>query len=81
MKVSVLGSGQMGTGIASLLIQSEQVSEIIWWARSASALDKSYIRIKKEIRRFAKNSEFTQEELLGKLQPTCELSDIADSYF
>lgn len=81
MKVSVLGSGQMGTGIASLLVQSEQVSEIIWWARSASALDKSYIRIKKEIRRFAKNSEFTQEELLGKLQPTCELSDIADSYF
>ncbi len=81
MKVCVLGSGQMGTGIASLLLQSSKVNEVVWWARSSSALDKSYIRIKKEIRRFAKNSDFTQEELLEKLDPTCELSDITDSHF
>ncbi len=81
MKVCVLGSGQMGTGIASLLLQSSKVNEVVWWARSSSALDKSYIRIKKEIRRFAKSSNFTQEELLDKLHPTCELSDIKNSRF
>ena len=81
MKVCVLGSGQMGTGIASLLVQSSKVSEVVWWARSSSALDKSYIRIKKEIRRFAKSSDLTQEELLDKLQLTCELSDIKNSRF
>lgn len=81
MKVCVLGSGQMGTGIASLLVQSSKVSKVVWWARSSSALDKSYIRIKKEIRRFAKNSDLSQEELLSKLQPTSELSDINGSTF
>lgn len=81
MKVCVLGSGQMGTGIASLLLQSSKVNEVVWWARSSSALDKSYIRIKKEIRRFAKSSNFTQEELLDKLHPTCELLDIKNSRF
>jgi len=81
MKVCVFGSGLMGTGIASLLVQSEKVSKVVWWARSSSGLDKSYIRIKKEIRRFAKNSGLTQDELLAKLQPTCELSEIKDSCF
>lgn len=81
MKVCVLGSGQMGTGIASLLVQSSQVSSIVWWARSTSALEKSYIRIKKEIRRFAKNSHLSQEELLSKLQPSSELADITGCKF
>jgi 3-hydroxybutyryl-CoA dehydrogenase len=81
MKVCVLGSGQMGTGIASLLVQSTKVSEVIWWARSSSALDKSFLRIKKEIRRFSKHSELTQEQLLDKLKPTCELSNIENSDF
>ena len=81
MKVCVLGSGQMGTGIASLLVQSSKVTEVVWWARSASTLDKSYIRIKKEIRRFSKNSEYTQEQLLEKLKPSSELSAVKGSNF
>tara|TARA_R110001583_G_C5654287_1_gene409038 strand:+ start:87 stop:923 length:837 start_codon:yes stop_codon:yes gene_type:complete len=81
MKVCVLGSGQMGTGIASLLVQSPQVSSVILWARSSTALDKSYIRIKKEIRRFTKTSDLSQEDLLRKLQPSAELVDIKGSQF
>tara|TARA_R110001583_G_scaffold26571_4_gene95777 strand:- start:20899 stop:21735 length:837 start_codon:yes stop_codon:yes gene_type:complete len=79
MQVCVLGSGQMGTGIASLLVQSSHINRIILWGRSSSALEKSYIRIKKEVRRFTKNSTFSQDELLTKLQLTCKLSDISSS--
>lgn len=81
LKVSVLGTGQMGTGIASLLVQSELVNEIVWWGRSIESLETSYVRLKKEVRRFAKTSDYSQEELLSKLTLSNDLSDLRDSCF
>lgn len=81
MKISVLGSGQMGTGIVSLLIQSPAIESIIWWARSAPALDKAFLRVKKEVRRFAKQTGQDHENLLMKLTSSTDLHHITGSSF
>ncbi|CAK2204393.1 3-hydroxybutyryl-CoA dehydrogenase [Vibrio crassostreae] len=81
MKISVLGSGQMGAGIASLMIQSSAIDSVTWWARSAPALDKAFLRVKKEVRRFAKQTGQNHEELLQKLTPSTDLSQIEGSSF
>ncbi|MBM6551049.1 3-hydroxyacyl-CoA dehydrogenase NAD-binding domain-containing protein [Marinomonas ostreistagni] len=81
MKVSILGSGQMGAGIVSLMLQSPYVDTVIWWARSESSLDKALLKVKKEVRRFAKNSGFDNEKLLNKLVFSTDLSKISGSSF
>jgi 3-hydroxybutyryl-CoA dehydrogenase len=54
MKVCVLGSGTMGSGIASQFAQSDKVETVFWWGRDLRSLENGLKRIKKEITRFVK---------------------------
>jgi 3-hydroxybutyryl-CoA dehydrogenase len=54
MKVCVLGSGTMGSGIASQFAQSGKVEKVFWWGRDLRSLENGLKRIKKEITRFVK---------------------------
>lgn len=81
MKVCILGSGVMGTGIVSLFAQSNSVTSIAWWSRDHHSIEKSYVRVKKELLRFSKKSKLTPEEtemLLSKVTFSTELSELSD---
>ncbi|MCM0147577.1 3-hydroxybutyryl-CoA dehydrogenase [Photobacterium galatheae] len=67
MKVGVLGNGVMGSGIASLLLQSSQVEEVFWWVRNLESAQSSLVKVQKEVRRFCKKNELDVEEILAKL--------------
>lgn len=84
MKICVLGSGVMGTGIASLFALSGEVDSVVWWARSDEALDASYSKLKKEIVRFCRKSKLVHEKLdlfLDKVTLTTNLSDLSEGDF
>ncbi|GAA65003.1 3-hydroxybutyryl-CoA dehydrogenase [Pseudoalteromonas sp. BSi20311] len=81
MLVCILGTGVMGTGIATLFCLSQDVSRILLWGRSQSKLDTSYIKIKKEISRFARKNKLSldeEESLLSKISFETEFSQLRD---
>ncbi|MCL2918347.1 3-hydroxyacyl-CoA dehydrogenase family protein [Shewanella litorisediminis] len=82
MLVCILGSGTMGSGIASLFCICPEVSRVIIWGRSQAALDNSYIRIKKELSRYAKGNAISAEALesmCGKISFKTDLSELTNS--
>lgn len=82
MLVCILGSGTMGSGIASLFCICPEVSRVIIWGRSQAALDNSYIRIKKELSRYAKGNAISAEALesmCGKISYKTDLSELTNS--
>lgn len=79
MLVCILGSGTMGSGIASLFCISSNVSKVVVWGRSQSSLENSYLKIKKEIARFAKNNSLSAdvlETLSSKIVLKIELAEL-----
>lgn len=81
MVVCVLGSGVMGSGIASLYCMAPEVSKVIVWGRSKDSLENSYVKIKKEISRFAKINSIGKDQLasiLSKIEIKTELSELSD---
>lgn len=79
MKVCVLGSGVMGSGIVSLFAQSEKVESILWWGRKPSSLEQGFRKVKKEISRQARKSSEDQESvnrLLSKISFRSNLSEL-----
>ncbi len=65
MKVCVLGSGVMGSGIVSQFAQSENVENICWWGRNQLSLENGLKTIKKEITRFV-NKKSLDTDLVQK---------------
>jgi len=79
MLVCILGSGTMGSGIASLFCMSPEVSKVVVWGRSQQSLDSSYVKIKKELSRYAKNNTLSLEileSLCSKITLTTELNEL-----
>lgn len=80
MLVCVLGSGIMGSGIASLFCMPPEVSKVTVWGRSEASLGISYVKIKKEVGRFAKANAVPKEELafiLSKIEMKTDLSKLS----
>lgn len=80
MKVCILGSGVMGSGIVSLFSLSSDVTDVFWWGRELTSLENSYLSVKKDIKRFAKKNEISGEDLnnlLSKIHFKTQLSDLA----
>lgn len=79
MFVCVLGTGTMGSGIASLFCASTAVSKVIVWGRSQSSLDSCYLKIQKELSRYAKQNSVSSESLsllISKITLQTELSEL-----
>jgi len=79
MNVCVIGTGVMGSGIASLFCLSQDVSKVMIWGRSQATLDASFVKIKKEISRFARTNKISSDEvniLLSKISLETELSEL-----
>lgn len=79
MLVCILGSGTMGSGIASLFCTSPEVTQVLVWGRSQSSLENCYLTIKKELTRFAKNNIITVEDFdkqCSKIILKTELSEL-----
>lgn len=79
MLVCILGSGTMGSGIASLFCQSPEVTKVLVWGRNQASLDLSQLKIKKELNRFAKINSLSGESrdsIYAKLEVTTELSEL-----
>ncbi|WP_448552035.1 3-hydroxyacyl-CoA dehydrogenase family protein [Thalassotalea montiporae] len=77
MKVCVLGAGVMGSGIASLFIQSEQVDSLIWWGRNLASVEASFAKVKKEVSRFARKNSLSKEVLETLLEKVTFSDDIS----
>lgn len=79
MKVCILGSGVMGSGIVSLFSLSSDVTDVFWWGRELASLESSYLSIKKDLRRHAKKNAIPSEDLnnlFSKIRFVTELSDL-----
>lgn len=84
MLVCILGSGTMGSGIASLFCLSSEVSKVLVWGRSQNSLDASYIKIRKELSRFVKTNGLSGEMvdlLSSKIVLKTELDELSDCDF
>lgn len=81
MKVCILGSGVMGSGIVSLFTQSADVTNILWWGRGVSSLESSYANVKKDLRRYAKKNAIQVndiEGLLSKISFVTQLGEVGN---
>lgn len=84
MLVCILGTGTMGSGIASSFCLSSEVSKVLVWGRSQSSLDTSYITIRKELSRFVKTNGLSGEMvdvLSSKIVLKTELDELGDCNF
>mgnify|MGYP000367008875 FL=1 len=81
MKVCILGSGVMGSGIVSLFSQLEEVSEILWWGQKLNSLEVSLVKVKKEVTRYAKKNSLSKEfvdKFLLKIRFCSSFSDLTN---
>ncbi len=78
MKICVLGSGVMGSGIVALFAKSEEVSSIRWWGRELESLENSFVKVKKELTKYAKKNSLSQESIEGFLLKICFCSNFSD---
>lgn len=77
MKVCILGSGVMGSGITSLFALSDQVEAIVWWGRHKESLKTHAVKVKKEIGRFSRKNKISKDEaetFFNKIVMTDDLS-------
>lgn len=80
--VGVVGSGQMGSGIAQVL--AAKGYQVLLNDISAEALDKAVAGIAKSCDRFIKKEKMTEEqksELLGKIKTTTKIEDFSEVDF
>lgn len=85
MKVCILGTGVMGSGIVSLFCKSESIERVIWWGRNSDSAEKGFINVKKEISRYARKNSIDKEvvqHLLSKIQFSSDFTELegADIY-
>lgn len=85
MKICILGTGVMGSGITSLFAQSDKVLSILWWGRDAESLENNYIKIKKDLARYARKNKLSPldaDNLVAKIKICTEFDELtgADIY-
>ncbi|MDC8830479.1 3-hydroxyacyl-CoA dehydrogenase family protein [Alteromonas gilva] len=62
MKVAVLGSGTMGSGIVSTFAQQNSIDQILWWGRTPSQLSLKLPKITKDIYKTLKRQNLAPEK-------------------
>jgi len=80
MKVCILGTGVMGRGIISLFAQSDKIASILWWGRDAESLENNYIKIQKDLARYARKNKLSTldaDSLLAKINLCSEFNELA----
>lgn len=80
MIVSILGSGVMGGGIVSLILQATCVSQVKWWSRNKESTAKSLPKVRKVIDRYCKKNKLNSEAILSKLNIVNSIGELSDSH-
>lgn len=62
MKVAVLGSGTMGSGIVSTFAQHENIDQILWWGRTPSQLYLKLPKVTKDIYKVLKRQNLSPDK-------------------
>ncbi|MCE2495158.1 MAG: 3-hydroxybutyryl-CoA dehydrogenase [Flavobacteriales bacterium] len=78
MKIGVVGSGSMGSGIAQVAAQSGH--EVVLFDIAPQALEKAMAALKKIITRLVEKGRLTEEEtgaLIGRIHTSSDLQDFA----
>ena len=80
MKVCILGTGVMGSGIVSLFCKSDNVESIVWWGREKGSAETKLINVKKEISRYVRQNSLDKELIPCWLKKISFSSDFSDLY-
>lgn len=85
MKVCILGTGVMGSGIVSLFCKSESIERVTWWGRQTDSAEKGFVNVKKEMSRYARKNSIDKEvvqQLLSKIHFSSDIAELegADIY-
>lgn len=84
MKLSVIGAGQMGTGIAQVAAQIAKIPQIILFDQSEAQITKQLGRMKESLLKAKAKGSISEEDLvrtLDAIKPTIKLSDLEGSDF
>jgi len=79
MNVCVLGTGVMGSGIASLFCSSSEVNRVVIWGRNEASLQRCLEGVNKMVEKASKRQGLSQTELemmQSKLEGTVDIDDL-----
>jgi 3-hydroxybutyryl-CoA dehydrogenase len=80
LKVAVLGTGTMGSGIAQIAAQAGE--EVLLWNRKAESVEKGLALVRKGLDRLVKKETITSAqhaEILGRVRGVTAISDVKEA--
>lgn len=83
-KLSVIGAGQMGSGISQVAAQIGKIPQIILFDQSEEQLNNQITKMKESLQKAKQKGSISDEDLLRTLKaikPSTKLSDLEGSDF
>jgi 3-hydroxybutyryl-CoA dehydrogenase len=83
-KLSVIGAGQMGTGIAQIAAQVAKIPQIILFDKSSDQLKAQFTKMKESLERAKQKGSISQDDLeftLSAIKTSSNLKDLNGSKF
>jgi 3-hydroxybutyryl-CoA dehydrogenase len=84
MKVTIVGTGLMGQGLAQVFSQSEKFEKVLWIGRKQDSLNKAFSKLEKTWKKLADKGKFSETEVKSwknKIQLSLNLEDSANANF